>query len=717
MNAAKYPTAAAIVGGSDMLEACKDPEEDPVPKPSERFVNQYAYNGSDTCASSMEIAGASTLETYFPNLMGQMGIAGWNAGLSCFDTKDVGQPDFFGDVKCTPGGSIGIFYYLDGDCKQPLNACGGQHCASFVSNPVCMNQTQWYKSEVTSAYSSTTKCEVQEAKKPRSGCKCKGVDHPNATRFGAGYGARCAAHDVYKSTEFWPTYEPAKWSCQSWCYVDNTTCNQDDVASSWDEAQTGLYYSYDACEDDPRLATNDQCPWVGVPKGGEVAEVSTWKYDPCSCSGDTQKNTDKFGTGYGGTCDAWDSMKCGPLWPTYKPGSWCCEDWCYTSQACPTSDVSWEGGTGNYYNYGTCANNATYVSDCHWKPNDKGRDPKWTESECMNAAKYPTAAAIVGGSDMLEACKDPEEDPVPPPSNKHVHQYTYNGSATCNTTSELSSSLKLEDYFPILMGQMGIPGWTAGLSCFDTKDVGQPDFFADVKCTPGGKIGIYYYLDGDCEQPLIAPQCGGLHCASFVSNPVCTNQTQWYESAFSSKTMCVDPPPMPPPAEPQVADISIVLGGYTKDTFDAAAQTAFKKGIAAASDKITEDKVKIISVDTIPLSGSTGRHLAQAAQEMGINVDFQVEAESTSVAEALGMELKKSAESGDLVKTLKTAGLTKTTSTKLTALNVMSPAKAKEKETKAKTPPSSTPTPTSPAAKSFAGVSMIAAALIALLAM
>ena len=137
-----------------------------------------------------------------------------------------------------------------------------------------------------------------------AGCKCLGAQHPNSTKFGNYYGTRCSAWDVLKSTEYWPDVTPGLWSCKSWCYVNNTDCDTGDVEPSWDKAQTNLFWSYKACPDDPKMDTEDECPWKGKAKNDTV-DWAKASYNPCGCSGGTQPDTAKFEKDYGSKCEAW----------------------------------------------------------------------------------------------------------------------------------------------------------------------------------------------------------------------------------------------------------------------------------------------------------------------------------------------------------------------------------------------------------------------------
>ena len=126
---------------------------------------------------------------------------------------------------------------------------------------------------------------------PPKGCECigktralellgKSSQHDKAA-FGEEYGSYCAAWEDGKCTpdseascksgpghkcgskkgcnDLWPSYNfdvSQAWCCDSWCYVDNTTCTKEiqeqygiSADPSWLNVP-GLYYSYGACEDD-----------------------------------------------------------------------------------------------------------------------------------------------------------------------------------------------------------------------------------------------------------------------------------------------------------------------------------------------------------------------------------------------------------------------------------------------------------------------------------
>ena len=75
------------------------------------------------------------------------------------------------------------------------------------------------------------------------------------TLFDSSYGTYCAAWDTLRRdcAAAWPDCKPGWWCCRSWCYVD-AAC----PGSRPDPLVPGLFYSYDACSEDPvALSTCD----------------------------------------------------------------------------------------------------------------------------------------------------------------------------------------------------------------------------------------------------------------------------------------------------------------------------------------------------------------------------------------------------------------------------------------------------------------------------
>lgn len=81
----------------------------------------------------------------------------------------------------------------------------------------------------------------------------------------------CNGTDASSCEAHWPSYDftqDQSWCCDSWCYVDNTTCTPElqakygiSLADSWTGA--ALKYSYEACAD----------PW-SAPQAQEVVDYS-----------------------------------------------------------------------------------------------------------------------------------------------------------------------------------------------------------------------------------------------------------------------------------------------------------------------------------------------------------------------------------------------------------------------------------------------------------
>jgi hypothetical protein len=81
----------------------------------------------------------------------------------------------------------------------------------------------------------------------------------------------CDGTDASSCEAHWPSYDftqDQSWCCDSWCYVDNTTCTPElqakygiSLADSWTGA--ALKYSYEACAD----------PW-SAPQAQEVVDYS-----------------------------------------------------------------------------------------------------------------------------------------------------------------------------------------------------------------------------------------------------------------------------------------------------------------------------------------------------------------------------------------------------------------------------------------------------------
>jgi len=127
--------------------------------------------------------------------------------------------------------------------------------------------------------------------------------------------------------ELWPSYNfntDQTWCCDSWCYVNATTCNATaashtkyklTVAPSWLNVP-GLYYSYDACQDDQSFP---EAMSYTVAKNGSYAHytAATCPFKAmatgCECTGDNTNlgadNIKNHGADYGKWCAAWEDGK------------------------------------------------------------------------------------------------------------------------------------------------------------------------------------------------------------------------------------------------------------------------------------------------------------------------------------------------------------------------------------------------------------------------
>jgi len=333
---------------------------------------------------------------------------------------------------------------------------------------------------------------VSVAKRP-AGCECIGKKKAlelltsvetkhSVSSFGEDYGSYCAAWedgacsasiDYNKCIngpghtcgnkkgchDLWPDYNfntDQIWCCDSWCYVNATTCKEEDhegleVKKSWLNID-GLYYSYQACEDSisfPKAKiqdvydaenaavtltsyaayTQDTCPYKVQPTG-------------CECIGSNdalgQYERDRHGQDYGKWCAAWEDgviatgtanavkaladgshtgggnlttlgrgAGCNAHWPdSYdwtEPQAWCCDSWCYVdADKCNATkygiDVakSWTG-KNLYYSYGACGDWVTKPT----KPEKEaqGRAANFSKHTCATCPWAKHVVNAYGGKD------------------------------------------------------------------------------------------------------------------------------------------------------------------------------------------------------------------------------------------------------------------------------------------------------------------------------
>lgn len=225
----------------------------------------------------------------------------------------------------------------------------------------------------------------------------------NVTMFPANYGKTCAAWDqVDCPAQWWGTWKsPAKrggkdiklltkahretahfplisifpafrtsrpnathvgdWCCDSWCYVDQSCSTA--VEST---LVSGLYWSSTSC-----VQSNATCPYAcGCKSNGGFPFTET-----------AYLNRTMFPTTYGNTCKAWEKDYCAEMWPgANDPGAWCCEEWCYVDEQCPTAIKSW-------------ANSSSTNGSLYWSYLACGGDDDATNSTSTPAAPTPTTNA------------------------------------------------------------------------------------------------------------------------------------------------------------------------------------------------------------------------------------------------------------------------------------------------------------------------------------
>jgi len=205
--------------------------------------------------------------------------------------------------------------------------------------------------------------------------------------------------------EMWGTdYDFAagqSWCCDSWCYVNPTTCTQEiadkygiTVNPSWLDIE-GLWYSYGACEDDqsfpqdPKGSPYDHTNHAVTLRSMSTYTAKTCPYSSkallspkeglvhaCACIPKAELHSllgqwpdyvqSKWGEDYGSYCAAWEDGACadassescssGPghtcgtltgckeMWEAdydfSKDQKWCCDSWCYVNPATCTLQIA-----------------------------------------------------------------------------------------------------------------------------------------------------------------------------------------------------------------------------------------------------------------------------------------------------------------------------------------------------------------------------------------
>jgi len=249
------------------------------------------------------------------------------------------------------------------------------------------------------------KCMALPDAVPRDGEKVKATD---GTLYMSSYGAECAAHDL--ETDACSGEYKAAWCYEKWCYV-SPGCKQKDIKESfYFGADTEMKYSYNKCggmdafageacakqSQDTCESFSSNCAWNGP--------SATCQNKLCQCTG---SNNDlavakfDFAEGYGESCKAWDKDSCAGYeklegdFPV-NLGLWCCKDWCYVSEECPSAKPS-AVGDGLFYSYFACPDDPAEISSCKWTENvDFGGAPVPLSSDAAAAVSEAVEEAPPG---------------------------------------------------------------------------------------------------------------------------------------------------------------------------------------------------------------------------------------------------------------------------------------------------------------------------------
>merc|ERR1719152_180852 len=130
---------------------------------------------------------------------------------------------------------------------------------------------------------------------------------------------------------------------------------------------------------------SDNCAW-NKPTGACQNKL-------CQCTGSNgDMDVAKYGfeEGYGETCKAWDKGSCAEyekMGDGYVLGLWCCKDWCYVPEECPSAEPS-AVGKDLFYSYFACPDDSEELAACEWKdPIDFGGEPVPLSSDAAKAVE------------------------------------------------------------------------------------------------------------------------------------------------------------------------------------------------------------------------------------------------------------------------------------------------------------------------------------------
>jgi len=196
------------------------------------------------------------------------------------------------------------------------------------------------------------------------------------------YGETCQKWEEGHEDCQW-LYAPA-WCQAKWCYVKKECKEHKDVKQSMYFPGKELYYSYQKCGSLDGYTSEachakkkeekcgDPCAWNKL--------TNSCQNKLCQCTGDNTpvENPKKYqekilkvnGKDYGKKCNNWDQKTC----PTYEGlskeeggadlGLWCCKDWCYVPEECPSAKPN---AYGLHYSYYACPDDSEALTTCPWK--------------------------------------------------------------------------------------------------------------------------------------------------------------------------------------------------------------------------------------------------------------------------------------------------------------------------------------------------------------
>jgi len=221
------------------------------------------------------------------------------------------------------------------------------------------------------------------------------------------YGSHCAAWELEFDSRCKTEFPPA-FCTQKWCYVKKD-CELTDVKKSLFFPGTTLYYSYRQCGSFDAYTAFDcygkseeecdkPCAWnegenqdtnedenqdkfvksdENQEDGIKNQEEGMCQTELCQCTGgNTGIDQEDYGEDYGTSCQAWDKQDCKRWEDSQELGLWCCKQWCYVSESCPSAHRS-SVAKNLFYSYFVCPyNDPKKLTQCPWKANVEFRgDP------------------------------------------------------------------------------------------------------------------------------------------------------------------------------------------------------------------------------------------------------------------------------------------------------------------------------------------------------